>query len=129
MVQVVGTFSESLLTDVYKMDKATTTVYATIKPKQAVEWAKRFVDMPATGMQGAPRNALVQRVGSRGAGARGVVAAVDFVHRFIVYDPSKRMTAKAALSHPFLASLKQSTIEVSRAGHTDTKRTVKRKRA
>ena len=57
------------------------------------------------------------------------MAAVDFVHRFIVYDPSKRMTAKAALSHPFLASLKQSTVEVSGAGQADTKRTVKTMRA
>ena len=95
MVQVVGTFSESLLTDVYKMDKATTTVYATIKPKQAVEWAKRFVDMPAAGTQGAPRNALVQRVGSRAAVARGVCARVRWQRSTLCTASSSTTPASA----------------------------------
>ena len=39
---------------------------------------------------------------------------VGFVHGFIAYDGRERTTAKAALSHPFLAALKQSAPEVGR---------------
>ena len=49
MVQLVGTFSESLLTNVYRLDKATTAVYSTLKPKQPVSWPKRFPNAPAEG--------------------------------------------------------------------------------
>ena len=33
--------------------------------------------------------------------------AVDFVQQLVQYDGAQRMTARAALAHPFLASQKQ----------------------
>jgi hypothetical protein len=49
MVQLVGPVPEAVLAESYGLDRTACTLYASLKQKQPVAWAKRFPSAPAPG--------------------------------------------------------------------------------